>query len=193
MGMIVRAFNSIEYWEESKLEDLPLCAISSWSSVNDNDCSVFELPSFNKDDYKWIVLRLLAENLTIWGDGFDLFYINEQGIKSMNLRVISDKKKKLNCLHENIKDVNYSTFNHLVNYTFANKNNVLKCGLSEIKRILMGLSNEDFTLFINYHYDYNLNRSRKVKVEKFIKKIHNIYFKGKINECPIYLTNKQVL
>lgn len=144
-------------------------------------------PSFEEKDYKWIVLRVLAENFSKWGEGFDLFCINDQGIELLKLQICPDKENRLNCLHENISNIDYALFKELVYYTFDNKECVLQCGPSKIKNIIKDLSNEEFTSFINYYCDYQASKDGKPKPNKFINRIKNAYFESRIDECPEYV------
>jgi len=170
---LARGISNIEKWSKYSCFDcLPIQTLSDWmpnaQDENDNDYSAFKIVNFVKDeDSNKIVLRLLAENFRKWFANIDLLILIEDFNK--NFTIVPDCKEKYDTLHVNIKNVTYREFQKLFEYTYNNRDKVIKYNADDIKMLFETIDENQFYEYIE-SFPQTING-------KFISKIRKVYFK----------------
>ena len=181
--MFVRIFqvNEIKRWQVSCIEKLPILALEPRSPKEDSDYSVFQVDCEHKNEKTdWIILRALADNFNKRCLGMDLFLLKSELLK--NLTVEKDNNNELNCLHANLKDITFEQFNLIVKYTFENSKDIISYSIKDIKILISSLSCDQFMKLVEYY----ISKHPDQKMDKFIKKVKNTFFKDNIN-LPTFL------
>ena len=186
--MYARLFppDCIDECDCGSIDDIPLRGLSGWNaSTEDDDFSVFEIYELKKDQISdWIVLRGLADNFTKRKLGVDLFVLDDSF--ATNFTIEKDATKKLNCFHANLKEINYYKYKKIIEYMYKNKKNVINYDSVQIKKLIHGLSNNEFDEFI----DYYLKKHPKDNANKFKSQVRNSFFSGENEEnIPNFLKN----
>ena len=188
--MYLRAITDIEDWDSNEIgsvDRIPIVNLNNFFE-NENEYSVFKVDSIeNRELLDKIALRLFSSSPNKWSTGFHLMLLNESVLKELS-KDISDDPVVMNCIHANIKNVCYSDFKVLVEYTYNlyNGKDSDKCFVEYTTNTLASLFNkmnkETFTSYID---SCSTDEKRK---NSLVKKICDIFYKPP-KKRPEYLNN----